>query len=256
NVRDPAAQYERCEGAAHPAQLVIAAPLRKNPTVKGVEDRCPGASNFHGFWQIAQTIKKSAYRSFRSHTAALRAADAVGNRGDDVTARLRQFHAENRASEILVAFTRARLRGKAHARFDRRRYFRHDARSGGVASAPRNWGNSSKIKKVDVNTADTVLIFERAAIKEEITASARGNDHGQISGFTVKRIIAAIGSVVPGDFGLGDPCRIGIDGAALVIDPDLPACAASRIGAGDGTFGRICNAEPLACHHNGQTKPR
>ena len=44
---------------------------------------------------------------------------------------------------------------------------------------------------------------------------------------------------MPRNFGLGDACRIGIDGAALVIDPDLPLRPAGRIGAGDCAFGRM-----------------
>ena len=88
DMGDAAAQHHRGEGAAHAAQFVVAAALGKDPAVESIEDGGAGAADFHGFRQIAKAIKKAAHRGFRRHTATFGAADTIGNRGDDVAARL------------------------------------------------------------------------------------------------------------------------------------------------------------------------
>ena len=65
----------------------------------------------------------------------------------------------------------------------------------------------------------------------EVAAGARGNDHGEISGAAIQRIVAAIGGVVPGNRAGADARRIRIHGTRLKVDLDLPAGTACQIGA-------------------------
>ena len=60
------------------------------------------------------------------------------------------------------------------------------------------------------------------------------------AGLAVERVVAAILVVVPGDFGVADLGRIGIDGRAVEVDADLPGRAAGRVGAGHGACGGGC----------------
>src|SRR5215470_14333167 len=103
----------------------------------------------------------------RNPRTALGAADAIGNGGDDVAARPGQFHAENGAGEVLVALARAGLGGKAHARSNRWRYFRHERRSRGAAEVER-----PRMMIDGLDTVDAVLIVQLAAIIKEIAAGA------------------------------------------------------------------------------------
>ena len=77
-----------------------------------------GAPHFHGFGQVAKSIEKTAHRGLGCDATALGAANAVGDRRDDVAARLRQLPAENGAGEILVALARSGFRGEADAGLD------------------------------------------------------------------------------------------------------------------------------------------
>lgn len=74
---------------------------------------------------------------------------------------------------------------------------------------------------------------------EEIASRARCGDDRKIAGFAVKRIIAAVFSVVPGNLRIADAGQIGIHHALLVVDSDLPSRAAGRIGAANGSFMRL-----------------
>lgn len=53
---------------------------------------------------------------------------------------------------------------------------------------------------------------------EEIASRARCGDDRKIAGFAVKRIIAAVFSVVPGNLRIADAGQIGIHHALLVVD--------------------------------------
>ncbi len=65
----------------------------------------------------------------------------------------------------------------------------------------------------------------------EVAAGARGNDHGEISGAAIKRVVAAIGRVVPGNRAAADARWIRIHGTRVKVDLDLPAGTTGRIGA-------------------------
>lgn len=67
----------------------------------------------------------------------------------------------------------------------------------------------------------------------EVAAGARGNDHGEISGAAIERVVAAIGGIVPGNGAAADPRRIRIHGTGVKVDSDLPAGTTHRIGANE-----------------------
>ena len=107
-VRDAAAQHQRGEGAAHPASLRSRRPMRIDPAVERIDDRGAGAPHLHGLGQVAKSVEKAAHRGLGGDAAAFGAADAIGDRGDHVAARLGQFRAEHGAGEILVVVRAAR----------------------------------------------------------------------------------------------------------------------------------------------------
>ena len=75
-------------------------------------------------------------------------------------------------------------------------------------------------------------MLQLAAIIEKTAAGGRGEDDRKIAGCAIKRVVPAV-LVAPRNLAVIDLCRIGIDGGAVVVDPDLKARAARRIGAGD-----------------------
>ena len=114
-MRHAPAQHQGRESTPHPGQLGIPLRLGVNPAIERIEHRRRRAPHLHGFGHVAEAIEKTAHRSLCGDPATLGAADAVGNRRNHVAPRLRQFRAENGAGEILVAFARSGVRGKAHA---------------------------------------------------------------------------------------------------------------------------------------------
>ena len=66
---------------------------------------------------------------------------------------------------------------------------------------------------------------------DEIAAGAGGNHYSQIPGAAVEGVLAAIGAIAPRDGGTADPRRVGIHGAGLKVDLDLPTHTACQIGA-------------------------
>ena len=120
DMRDAPAQDQRREGAAHAGELAVALGERIDPVVERIEHGGRGAAHFHGLGQIAEAVEEAAHRGFGSHPPASGAADAVGDRGDDIAAGLGQFIAEHRAAEILVALARPRLGSKTDGRLDGR----------------------------------------------------------------------------------------------------------------------------------------
>lgn len=79
---------------------------------------------------------------------------------------------------------------------------------------------------------------------EEIATGARRDDDRQFPGFSIKRVIAAVGRVAPGNLRLTDAGRIGIGRRAVIVDPYLPSRSARRIGTGDGGLSVVV----LACN--------
>src|SRR5262249_28660342 len=73
---DAAAQHHGGEGAAHAAQFVVTAALRKDPAIERVEHRGAGAADFHGFGEGAKTREKTAHRRLRREAPAPPAARA------------------------------------------------------------------------------------------------------------------------------------------------------------------------------------
>jgi len=76
-------------------------------------------------------------------------------------------------------------------------------------------------------------IPQPAAMIEEMAGSARRNDYRQFPGFAVKRVVAAVRLIVPRNLVVANACRIRIHGAPIIVDFNLPAGTAGRIGAGD-----------------------
>src|SRR5438067_2704747 len=101
-MRDAAAQHERRKGAAEAGDLGILPAHRVDPAIERADDPRAGPLYLHRLRQIAETVEKTAYRGLRGDAAAFRAADAVGDRGNDLLARLGQFSADQRPGEILV----------------------------------------------------------------------------------------------------------------------------------------------------------
>lgn len=70
----------------------------------------------------------------------------------------------------------------------------------------------------------------------EVAAGARSKDHCKFSGPAVEPVVAAVSSIMPGDFGAADARRIRVDGTCFEIDFDPPSEMARQIGAGKGPF--------------------
>ena len=70
------------------------------------------------------------------------------------------------------------------------------------------------------------LDLKLAAMKQGIAAGARGDDDRKFFGFAVKPVVAAVAWIVPRDLCVADAGRVGIDGAFVVVDLDLPIRAA------------------------------
>ena len=115
-VGDAAAQHQCRERAAHPGKLRVLATERVHPAVERADDPGAGPLHLHGLGQIAKPVEEAAHRGLGGDAATLRAADAVGDRGDHFRARLGQLRADHGAGEILVVLARPGLRGEADAR--------------------------------------------------------------------------------------------------------------------------------------------
>jgi hypothetical protein len=109
HMRNAPAQHQCGKRTTHAVEFCVAPPLRIDPTVERIEDRGRGAAHLHGFGHIAKAVEKTAHGGLGGDAAAFMAADAVRDRGNDIAPRLRQFHAEDRAGEIFVAFARSGL---------------------------------------------------------------------------------------------------------------------------------------------------
>ncbi len=120
HMRDAPAQDQRGEGASHAGEIVVALGERIDPAVERIEDGRRCAAHFHGLGQIAKAVEKAAHRGLGGDAAAFSAADAVGDRRNNVAARLGQFLAEDGAAEILVALARPGLRREADGGLDGR----------------------------------------------------------------------------------------------------------------------------------------
>src|SRR6266436_2338010 len=95
----------------------------------------------------------------------------------------------------------------------------------------------------------TASILQPAPMIEEIAAGARGHDHRKFLGFAVKRVVPAIGRLVPRNLGVADAGRIGIDRSFVVVDPHLPIRTTGNIGAGNrGLAARRLTAESGTGH--------
>src|SRR5208282_971947 len=64
-------------------------------------------------------------------------------------------------------------------------------------------------------------VSQSATIVKKVAAGGRGEGHRESAGLAVEPIAPAVGGVAPRDFGVVDAGRIGIDGAAIVVDSDL-----------------------------------
>src|SRR5262249_2945292 len=115
---DAAAQHHSCEGAAHAAQFVVTATLRKDPTIERVEHRGASAADFHSFGEVTKPVEKTADGSLCRDAPASRAADPVGYGGDTLAPGPWQFHTEDCACKVFIAFAWPCLGSKADARFD------------------------------------------------------------------------------------------------------------------------------------------
>ena len=125
HMRNPPAQHDRGEGASHAGERRVALALGIDPAIERADDGRRGAAHLHGLGQVAKAVEKAAHRGFGGDTAALGAANAVGDSGDDVAARLWQFPAEHGAAEIFVALARSGLGGEPHACLDARNPLSH-----------------------------------------------------------------------------------------------------------------------------------
>jgi hypothetical protein len=132
---DPATQHQGREGAAQSRKVGVLAAHGVDPAVQRTDDVSPGALDLHRFRQIAKAVEEAAHRGLGRDTAALRAADPIGDRRDHFPARLGQLRADQRAGEILVVPTWPGLRSKPdaclYAEFSRR----HDTASARSSAA-------------------------------------------------------------------------------------------------------------------------
>ncbi len=124
-VSDATAQHQRREGASHPRQLGVPLTLGMDPAIECIQDRGRRAPHLHGFGQIAKSIQKTTHGGLGCHAAALCAPNSIGDRRDNVPARLWQLKAKNGAGEILILFARSGLRGEPYACFDAGDPFNH-----------------------------------------------------------------------------------------------------------------------------------
>ncbi len=92
-VGDAAAQHQRRQRATHPGELGILARHCINPAVERTDDFGARSLYLHGLGQIAKAVQEAAHRSLSRYAAALRATNAVGDRGDHLLARLGQLGA-------------------------------------------------------------------------------------------------------------------------------------------------------------------
>jgi hypothetical protein len=64
------------------------------------------------------------------------------------------------------------------------------------------------------------LIFQPAAIMEEIASGAQRDNNRKITGLAVKRVVTAVCNVVPRNLGIANTGRIGVHHVPIIIDPD------------------------------------
>src|SRR5271170_2790003 len=92
---------------------------------------------------------------------------------------------------------------------------------------------SPSISSLRVSLRGRASMRQLALVVEEVSPGRRGQDDGQRPRLAVERVAPAVLGVAPRDFGFIDRGRIGVDGLEIVVDRNLPARAAERIGAGD-----------------------
>jgi len=64
-----------------------------DPAVERTDDFGPCSLHLHGLGQIAKSVQEAAHRGLGRNATALRAADAIGDRGNYLLARLGQLRA-------------------------------------------------------------------------------------------------------------------------------------------------------------------
>jgi hypothetical protein len=91
---------------------------------------------------------------------------------------------------------------------------------------------------------------------QHISARARGPHNGQGAGCPIQRVVAAALIIVPVDFVAVHSRRKRIDGLSIVVDIDVPRCAAVRIRAPQSSRRCMSRRAPLgrdqahSSHHN------
>ena len=232
-VGGAAAQHQRCQRATHSGELGVLAAHGIDPAVERVDDFGARALHLHGLGQIAESVQEAAHRSLGRNAAALRAADAVGDRGDQLLARLGQLRAQQGAGEIFVVLARPGLRGESDARPHPGLNRRHRTVSIGFANARNRDEVPTRARLRGRGFPPSPRFLRTATTMSKIAPRARRNTYRKIAGFAVELVVAAVLGIEPGDLGLFDIGRIGIDGGFTVIDHNLPGRAAHRIGTGE-----------------------
>ena len=92
-VGDAAAQHQRRQRATHSGELGVLAAHGIDPAVERTDDFGARSLHLHGLGQIAKSVQEAAHRGLGRNAAALRAADAIGDRGDHFLPRLGQLSA-------------------------------------------------------------------------------------------------------------------------------------------------------------------
>ena len=78
-MREPAAQHQRGEGAAHADEVRVLLSLRVDPGIERIEDAGPGAPHLHGLRHVPEPVEEAAHRGLRRLAPAFGAADPVGD---------------------------------------------------------------------------------------------------------------------------------------------------------------------------------
>ena len=92
-VGDAAAQHQRRQRATHSGELGVLPAHRIDPAVERTDDSGARSLHLHRLGQIAKSVEEAAHRGLGRDAAALRAADAIGDRGDHLLPRLGQLGA-------------------------------------------------------------------------------------------------------------------------------------------------------------------
>ena len=116
HVRQATTQHQRGKSASHSRQARIPGALGMHPRVERIQDAGRRALHFSAFRKVAHPVQKAAHRGFGGDATALGAADAIGDRRDDVATRFGQVRTEYRARKVLIVGTWTGGRVKADAR--------------------------------------------------------------------------------------------------------------------------------------------